>query len=84
MTISHDDLRALREIGVKSFECDGVKVEFFEPKPEPMKLDPVTLSKTLTDTMPPDSAMLFASTEDVALELDEQLTTQQRETPDMR
>ena len=31
----------------------------------PMPLDPVTLSKTFADAMPPDSVMLMASAEDI-------------------
>lgn len=46
----------------------GIEIEFFPPQPkqaELMAMDPVSLSKALTDSMPPDSAMLFASSEDM-------------------
>lgn len=57
-----------REFGVKSLSADERNahvqhVEFFEKKSD-TPLDPVSLAKALTDSMPPDSAMLFAATED--------------------
>jgi hypothetical protein len=51
---------------VKRIKLMGVEVEFFDQQPAPMSLDPKDLAKTLTDSMPPDSAMLFASSEDMA------------------
>lgn len=55
--------RGLMRVKMGEFE-----VEFFEPKSpdiQPMALDPVSLSKVFSDQMPPDSAMMFASTEDM-------------------
>lgn len=64
---------------VKRVKSGTFEVEFFDQTPEPMKLDPVSLSKALTDSMPPDSAMLFASTED----MNENPTPQTRDSADM-
>jgi hypothetical protein len=50
---------------VKRIKLLGIEVEFFEPRSEPMPLDPKALANILTESMPPDSAMLFASTEDM-------------------
>lgn len=50
---------------VKRLKIDTFEVEFFQKTPEPMNLDQVTLAKALSDTLPPDSAMLFASAEDM-------------------
>ena len=47
--------------GIKRIRSGAFAVEFFPKMPEPMALDPLTLSKALTDSMPPDSAMMFAS-----------------------
>lgn len=53
--------------GVKHLKTGDFEVEFFEQKkePEPMPLDPVNLSKILSDSMPPDSIMQFAATEEI-------------------
>lgn len=53
--------------GIKRVKLGDFEAEFFETKSE-MKLDPLSLSKTLSDSMPPDSAMLFASSEDLPIE----------------
>lgn len=53
------------ERGIKSVAFEQFAVEFFPKEPEAMNLDPVALSKALTDSMPDDSAMLFASSEDM-------------------
>lgn len=53
---------------IKRVKVNDFEVEFFASEPEPMAFDPVSLSKILTDSMPPDSAMMFASTEDIAPE----------------
>ncbi len=71
--IDYDELHKLRSMGVKSYSktAKGIDVEFFEPaKPTPvtMPLDPVSLAKTFSDPMPPDSAMLFASSDDAPIE----------------
>lgn len=73
-----------KEWGVKHIKTSGFEVEFFEPtkKPEPMALDPLSLSKVLAEDMPPDSAMLFAATEDPVPESVNPIS-QPRETPDM-
>lgn len=55
-------------LSIKRISSAGVEIEFFPPLAPPMDLDPVSLSKTLAESMPPDSAMLFASTEDPAPE----------------
>lgn len=64
------DFSEMRALGIKRYRCDGggFEIEFFEPpKPEApsMPLDPVSLAKTFADQMPPDSALLFASSEDL-------------------
>ncbi len=51
--------------GVKRVKLDAFEVEFFPSAPTSMELDPVSLSKILTNSMPPDSAMMFAATEDM-------------------
>ncbi len=65
--------------GVKRIRSGAFMVEFFPKAPETMSLDPVSLSKALADSMPPDSSMLFASTEEV----NENPTSEQRETTEM-
>lgn len=50
--------------GVSRVKCAGIEIEFFPRASEPMALDPVALSKILTDSMPPDSVMMFAANED--------------------
>ena len=57
--------------GIKSFRYNNLSFEFFplESKaPEPMAMDPLALSKILVDSMPPDSAMLYAAVDDPAPE----------------
>lgn len=51
--------------GIKHAKLGRFEIEFFEDKPTEMAMDPVSLSKILTDALPPDSAMLFASAEDM-------------------
>lgn len=65
---------------IKHLSFGQFSVEFFPKEPEAMKLDPASLAKTLSDSMPPDSAMLFASSEDMDTE---NLIPQQRENNDM-
>lgn len=48
---------------VRKVKCADIEVEF-EPKAQ--DLSPNVLAKTLAESMPPDSAMLFAATEDPA------------------
>lgn len=48
---------------VKRVKCADIEIEF-EPKAQ--DLSPTALAKTLAESMPPDSAMLFAATEDPA------------------
>lgn len=49
--------------GVSKFKTKDIEVEFFSPIiPE---IDPVQLAKALTDNMPTDEQMLFASTESI-------------------
>lgn len=52
---------------VKSYKRGGIEIELFETKAtvEPMSFDPKDLVKAFSDSMPPDSAMLFASSEDI-------------------
>lgn len=57
-----------RSKGVRSFKSGTFEAEFFPSKPEPMNFDPVELSKNLGPSMPPDSAMLFASSEGIPSE----------------
>lgn len=52
---------------IKRFKLGEFEVEFYQKAAEGMALDPVSLSKTLSESMPPDSAMLFAATEDPVL-----------------
>lgn len=54
-----------RKHGIARLKVTGLEVEFFKQDPEPMKLDPKSLADALSDTMPPDSQMLFASSEDL-------------------
>ena len=63
--IDEQNIELLRKHNVKSYKADmsSWAVEFFAPTPEPMDLSIKNLAKTLTDSMPPDSAMLFAATE---------------------
>lgn len=65
-----------KDQGIKRMVCGPLEVEFFGPKITPMSLDPKDLAKVFTDSMPPDTAMLFASTEGVP---DENPTPEQRE-----
>lgn len=48
---------------IKSVKFGELEAEFFE-KQAP-SLDPKDLAKALTESMPPDEAMLFASTEPI-------------------
>lgn len=48
---------------IKRVKFGTFEVEFIE-KQTPMALDPLSLSKALTDSMPPDSAMLLASVDE--------------------
>lgn len=73
-------LELCKSMGVRRVRDGEFEAEFFPPTPEPMPLDPVSLSKTLADSMPPDSAMLFAATEDPA---PENPTPKPLESPDM-
>ena len=50
---------------VKRLKIDTFEVEFFQKTPEPMDLNMTNLAKTLSDSLPPDSSLLFASTEDM-------------------
>lgn len=67
-------LDVLNEKRVKTarFSEDGklIEVNFFEKEQQGMPLDPVSLSKALSDSMPPDSEMLFASADDMILNED--------------
>lgn len=54
-----------KEFGVKSIKEYGIEAEFHVEQKEQMSLDPKTLAKVLSDSMPPDSSMLFASTEEI-------------------
>lgn len=54
-----------KEHGVRKLKFFDFEAEFFESKPEPMSFDPVALSKALTDHMPSDDQMMFASTEEI-------------------
>ena len=53
-----------KELGLKRVRSGTFEVEFY-PKHEPMNFDPKSLAKTLTDSIPPDSEMLFASSEGI-------------------
>jgi hypothetical protein len=44
---------------------EGLSVEFFPTQLEPMNLDPKTLAEALSDSMPDDSTMLYASSEGI-------------------
>lgn len=68
-----------KDKGLKKLRLGDFEAEFFDIKPQPMSLDPKDLAKVLTDSMPPDSAMLFASVEDPQ----DTLTPKPRETADM-
>lgn len=54
--------------GVHKAKYENLEIEFFEPKLETAPLDTVALAKALQDSMPPDSSMMFAATEDPAPE----------------
>ncbi len=57
----------LKSQGVKTYRTGGLglfEIEFFESKPV-HELDPKKLIETLNDGMPPDTDMLFASSEDI-------------------
>jgi len=54
-----------KENNIKFFKCGALELEFFAHIPEPMSLAPQDLAKVLSDSLPPDSAMLFASSEDM-------------------
>lgn len=58
----------IKGLGVKKYKAGDQEIEFFkqDAPSSPMALDPVSLAKTFEDQMPPDSAMLFAATEGIA------------------
>lgn len=60
-----DLLDLCRAHGVRRLKKGDFEAEFFAPSAEPMALDAKTLSNILSDSMPPDSVMLFASSEGV-------------------
>lgn len=66
-----EKLILFRKYGVKRYNSETGEVEFFEPKPEAPALNPKELAEALADSMPPDSAMLFASAEDIPIQSDE-------------
>ena len=70
-----------KDKGLKRVRLGDFEAEFFDTKPQPMSLDPKDLAKVLTDSMPPDSAMLFASVEDTVQP--EEPNSKPRETADM-
>lgn len=65
MTIN--EAKALLEFcerkNIKCVKFEGLEAEFFKAEPAP--LDTKELVKAMTDSMPPDSAMMFASTEGI-------------------
>lgn len=69
--ICMDEIKALLEMThgkqVKTLRYGEFEVEFFSPdaKLEAMSLAPQDLAKILQPSMPPDSAMLFASSEEI-------------------
>lgn len=65
--ITQNEAKALLEFcdrkNVKRIKFGELEAEFFQ-KQAP-SLDPKELAKAFSDNMPPDSAMLFASTEEI-------------------
>jgi hypothetical protein len=51
--------------GVMRIKTGTFEAEFFADKPTPMDMSPKAIASAMSDSMPPDSAMLFASSEDM-------------------
>lgn len=54
--------------GISRIKVTGMEVEFFPSQPEPMNLDPKSLAEALSDSMPDDETMLYASSEGIPKE----------------
>lgn len=64
MNLTYSDAKALIKFcegrDIKALRIGNFSIEFY-PQVDQMKFDPQSLAKTLSDSMPPDSQMLFAS-----------------------
>jgi hypothetical protein len=69
--------------GIKHAKLGSFEVEFYPTPVAPMALDPVSLSKAFSDSMPPDTAMLFASSEDLNDQQESTLNQSDGKLPDM-
>lgn len=65
LDVVNEIIKLCKDNGIRRFRNDCCEIEFFDSKPETMSLTPQDLSKVLTDSLPPDSTMLFASSEDI-------------------